>query len=223
MTASVLEQLHSGLAEMVARFPHVPSFLIGALTSAVLFVVQRQIAKWSARRKMMQRNFLDRINVSLNIVRDEKLRIRTLFERPLDAVIHNPHVAEQLRIAALAASKSDDCIVQLPAEESWFVQNCILNAIAERFGRGAFRVDAGATVATATYLFWLTCEPVKRQRERKLRVFLIREELLTAFPYMETMPKLETEKHEDRVLALRHASRAFHERPGLFSRVEVYV
>jgi len=218
---SLTEQLHQDTAYVISQIGYNGgSFVVGALSSAVLFFVRQKVEQYRARRKMVHREFLDRINVSLNLLADGKLKIRTIFERPLDEVIHNPHVAEELRRAALSASINDEAVVHVPSR-SWFLLNCILNAIAERFSEGAFREERGSPVVRTVYAFWVTCEPVKEQRERKIRVFLLRKELLQAFPFLDEMPLLETEKHRDRVIALRRASQLFQTNPEYFSTIEI--
>jgi hypothetical protein len=170
---------------------------------------------------MDQLDFLDRINVSLNLLVDGKLKIRTLFERPLGEVIHNRHVREALQTAALKASAGDNPVVRIPDAHSWFVLNCVLNSIAERFSDGAFREQRGLPVERAIYTFWVTCEPAAIRRERKIRVFLVEEALFLDFPFREKMPELESEKHRDRVHSLRRSYEVFRTDPQLFSRVEI--
>ena len=218
---SLMAHLTRDAQGVVGWVTSIPSFILGALFSAVLLYVRQKISQYLARRKMAERDFLDRINVSLNVFADGKLKIRTLFERPLSEIIHNPHVGEELQRAALAASNADDPIVRLPREQSWFVLNCVLNAIAERFSEGAFREERGLDVAREVYAFWITCEPVKNERERKIRVFLLKQDLLKNFPFLESMPELEAQKHEDRVLSLRQSCRLFQTNPELFSSVEI--
>jgi hypothetical protein len=197
------------------------SFLFGALTSAAGFVAQRIISRYLAHRKIRQLDFLDRINVSLNLFIDSKLKVRTLFERPLDEIVHNPHVRGELQKAAYEASISEDPVVYLPEAYSWFVHNCILNAIAEQFCLGPFREQQRLPVDKATYVFWVTCEPSVERRERKIRVFMMEEGLLHNFPFLEEMPALESPRHADRVHSLRRSCEVLQKTPSLYSRVEI--
>jgi hypothetical protein len=217
----LLAQLSQVLEHAGLWLRTIPSFVFGALFSALLFVVQQQVSRYLAHRKMSQLNFLDRINVSLNLFVDGKLKIRTLFERPLDEVVHNRHVREVLQSAAFKASAGDDPIVRMPDAQSWFILNCVLNSIAERFSDGVFREQRGLPVERANFAFWVTCEPATAQRERKIRVFMMEEELLRNFPFAEKMPELESEKHRDRVHSLRRSCEVFRTDPQLFSRVEI--
>ena len=217
----LLAQLSQDVEHAWLWFRSIPSFVFGALTSALVFFLQQQVSRYLAHRKMRELNFLDRVNVSLNLFVDGKLKIRTLFERPLEEVIHNRHVREVLQRAAFKASAGDDPIVRLPDAHSWFVLNCVLNSIAERFSDGVFREQRGLPVERASYAFWVTCEPATAQRERKIRVFMMEEDLLREFPFAEKMPELESEKHRDRVHSLRRSSEVFRTDPQLFSRVEI--
>jgi hypothetical protein len=217
----LLAQLSQDVQQALHSLPAPPSFVFGALSSALVFVAQQQVSRYLAHRKMSQLNFLDRINVSLNMFIDGKLKIRTLFERPLDEVVHNRHVREVLQSAAFKASVGNDPVVRMPDAHSWFVLNCVLNSIAERFSDGVIKEQRGLPVQRANFAFWVTCEPAMAQRERKIRVFMMEEELLRDFPFAETMPELESERHRDRVHSLRRSCEVFRSDPHLFSRVEI--
>jgi hypothetical protein len=52
---------------------------------------------------------------------------------------------------------------------------------------------------------------------------LVRRDLLLAFPYPDTMPKLENPWHADRVGTLRAMSKAYRTNPELFLTVELCV
>lgn len=222
---SVLVQLVHDVVELWRALQQIklPSFVVGALSSALVLFGQQRVALHLAQRKMDRLNFLDRINVSLNLVIDGKLKIRTVFERSLEEVVHNRHVREELQDAALKASVSSDPIVRVSDDHSWFVLNCVLNSIAERFSSGTFREQRGLPVERENFAFWITCEPATHRRERKIRVFMMEEKLLRKFPFADDMPELESEKHQDRVHALRRSCEVFQSEPNLFSHIEICV
>ena len=49
------------------------------------------------------------------------------------------------------------------------------------------------------------------------------QDLVTDFPYRETMPKLEQEWHLDRVVTLRRAAEVYQKEPDQFLPIEIYV
>ena len=177
-------------------------------------------ARYRARKQWESRLALHRLNVSVNVFSDGWLKIRTIFETPIEHVIPNVHARELVTAAAKRAT-ADDPIVVLPPAHHGFVLNYILNATAERFGAGAILADIGRPVASATYALFLTCEPVTEERQRKIRAMLLRRDLIENFPYEAGMPKLERPHHADRVVTLRVAAAKFKENPELFPLVEI--
>lgn len=162
------------------------------------------------------------LNVSITMFADGFLKIRTILEQPVERIITNAH-ARDLLISASRRTADDDPIIVLPDEYHSFIMNYLLNATAERFSSGVVRADAGHHVATATYAMFLTAEPATRHRHRKIRVMLLKRELVDAFPYETAMPKLEHPNHADRVKTLRVAVARFRQQPDLFPLIELSV
>jgi hypothetical protein len=193
-----------------------------AVSTVASFILGRWWGSRRARREWERKHFLGRINVSLNAFSEGRLRIRTIFERSLEEVFLNTIAVEKVRAASLSTTVENP-LLPMAKEDCWYLLNCVLNAVAEHFSAGAVRQDAGQPVRAVNYAICLTCEEVGEDRIRKVRAMLIRQELLRAFPYEETMPELENPWHETRVLTLRKAAKAYKTQPENFLHLEICV
>ena len=200
----------------------VVTILVALTTSVATFV----FTWWWARRRAYQqwhsKEFLDRIIVSLNIFADGFLKIRTVMEKSLDEIFLNKVAVDKVWVGARATTV-DKPVMPIPKEDRWFLLNFVLNAVAEHFVAGHIRQDAGQPVVTVRYALFLTSELVGDERIRKVRAMLVREDILAAFPYQDTMPKLEREWHADRIVTLRHAAQLYQTEPDNFLILEVCV
>jgi hypothetical protein len=191
-------------------------------TTVTSFVIGRWWGKYLARRQWQRKQFLGRVIVSLNILSDGWLRIRTIFERSLEEVFLNPVAIDKIRAASLRTTV-DNPLLPIAREDRWFLLNFVLNAVAERFSNGLMRFDAGQPLRPVDYLLFLTCEKVGEDRIHKVRAMLLRKDLLENFPCMDTMPKLEREWHADRIVTLRRAAELYQKEPDNFLTLEIYV
>jgi hypothetical protein len=196
--------------------------LMLVVSTVASFILGRWWGSRRARREWEKKHFLDRINISLNAFSEGRLKIRTIFERSLDEVFLNAVAVEKIRAASLRTTVENP-LLPIAKEDCWFLLNFVLNAVAEHFSAGAVRQDAGQSVRVVTYAICLTCEEVGEDRIRKVRAMLVRQELLRAFPYQETMPELENPWHETRVLTLRKAAAVYKTHPENFLHLEVCV
>jgi hypothetical protein len=193
-----------------------------AVTTVASFLIGRWWGNYRAQRQWTRKEFYDRIIVSLNLLNDERLRIRTVMERPLDVIFPNAIAAQKIREAALKTT-ADDPMLPMKKDDCWFLLNFVLNAIAEHFSSGVVKLDAGVPVTCVTYALCLTCEQVGEERIRKIRALLIRKEHLENFPYADTMPQLENHWHSDRIVTLRKCAAAYQARPEQFLHLEACV
>ena len=83
-------------------------------------------------------------------------------------------------------------------------------------------MQIGAYQGYSVPLF-LTCELVGEDRIRKVRAMMMRKDLVEAFPYRDSMPKLERDWHEHRILTLRRAAELYQKEPDNFLPIEIYV
>jgi hypothetical protein len=199
---------------------------IGVLIFLSTTVVSYLIGRWwgtrTAWRKWKDKFFLDRINVSLNSVRDGHLIIRTIMERSLEEIFLNPVAVNLVHSAALKTTP-DNALLPIAKEDRWYLLSFVLNAVSEHFAAGVIRREAGLPVQCLTYLLFLTCEQEGEDRIRKVRALMVQEEMLIKFPFQNLGPMLEDDRHRDRVMTLRKGAETYPSEPDLFIRVEVCV
>jgi hypothetical protein len=197
---------------------------VGVLVASAIasFLLGRWLGMYQSRRDWKRKEFLDRLNVSLNAFHDGTLHIRTILERPLDEVFHNDLAVKKIH-EACARTTAENPLLPMRPKDCWFLLNFVVNAIAEHFSAGAVRREAGEPVRVVRYALFLTCEVVEAGRIRKVRAMLIRPELLKEFPYAVTMPALERPWHDVRVRTLRQAADLYHKQPDHFVEVEICV
>jgi hypothetical protein len=195
---------------------------VAVLSAVVSFTLGRWWGRYRARKQWEAKEFLGRVIVSLNMFKDGRLKIRTIFERSLEEVFLNPHAVDQVLSAAQRTTRENP-ILPIAKDDRWFILNFVLNAVAERFAAGAVRQDAGEAVKTVTYVLCLTSEADDELRVRKVRAMLIRRDLLIDFPYMEAMPQLENPWHDVRVQTLRKLAKAHQADASNFLTLEIDV
>lgn len=197
--------------------------LIFLSTTVVSYILGRLVGTLNARRQWAQKQFLGRIHISINSLRDGTLRIRTLMERSLEEVFLNPVAVEKV-LAAVRKTTPESPLLPMAAEDRWFLLSFALNAVAEHFVPGVIRQDAGLPVDTVRYVMFLACEQEGDDRIRKVRALLVQETELQNFKYRgDVVPKLEIDYHIDRVRTLRQAAEKYQTDRDLFIRLEVCV
>jgi hypothetical protein len=200
----------------------VVTVLVAAITSTATFFAGRWYGRYVAGRQWHRKEFLDRIIVSLNIFADGFLKIRTVMERSLDEVFLNRLAVDKIEAAARATT-ADNPIMPIARADRWFLLNFVLNAVAEHFVAGQIKLDAGLPVTKVRYALFLTCELVGEERIRKVRAMLVRADLLEAFPYPDSLPRLENAWHDNRIATLRKAAALYKTEPDHFLTLEVCV
>jgi len=210
---SAIEQIFAGLSDLIERH------WLKAVFALLVTLVGWWYARWRARRDWSKREFFNRLNVSLNMIDDGTLRIRTLLEDPLNEVFLNQAAAELVRKGALKASTGNP-ILPLPDGDRWFVHNEVLNQLAELFSAGQIRHDLGLPTTSAVYVIALTCEKEGAMRTYKVRAMLMRKQALLNLP-LET-PRFERPTHSTRFETLRLLAAAYRKDPEQFIEMEIY-
>ncbi|MEX0717889.1 MAG: hypothetical protein WD066_14945 [Planctomycetaceae bacterium] len=136
------------------------------------------LKRWKDGRAWRKRHFLQRVNCSLNLLDGDTLRIRTFFEMPLRDILLGNETAMRRVLAAAQRTSKENPFLALPEAESWHVLNAVLNEISERCALGTLAADMGLPVRRAPYVFGLTCERDDDVKVRKLRIMLVRSELI---------------------------------------------
>lgn len=181
------------------------------ITAGVFLIFGWLLGRFRSRRSFARREFLDRLNVSLNLIEDGTLKIRTVLEMRCEDVFLNTAAAAEV-IEAAKRTTGTDPVLPLPAKDYWFYLNAVLNEVAERFSAGVLGRDMGLAVRCERYVIYLTCESAPNIRQRKIRAMLIKESLLLNLP--EETPKFESPHHDTRWRTLQALAKEYRSRPG---------
>ncbi len=176
------------------------------------------VGRWRTTRQWASQEFFARLHISLTLIRDGRLSIRTLGERSCIDVFGN---AEAARAIADAARRTppDDPLLDLPRERYWSFLNSVVNELSSLCAQGFIADDLGATVRRGSYIVCLTCERGADVRTRKVRAILVRKEVLFALP--ESMPRLDREQAVVRWKTLQSLAADYPQRPWRYVEVEL--
>ena len=191
-----------------------------ALVSLALLGIGTWWGRRRARREWERKRFLNRLNFSLNTLRDGKLEIRTLAEMNCRDVFLNDYAAERVQAAAERTTKANP-MVPLEKDERWFILNSVLNEVSERFAEGFVRRDMGMPVTTHTYLISLTYENAGDLKTRKIRAMLMRKDVLLNLPA--EPPAFERPHHAIRFETLHALAKAYRVDPTNFLEIDLSI
>jgi hypothetical protein len=193
---------------------------IKLLSAAAFTTVGWLVGRWRAARSWKNRDFFNRLNVSLNTLHDGRLLIRTVLEKTCEEVFLNKVAVERLIKAAQQTTK-DNPFVPVPAEDRWFYLNAVLNELSETFAEGLFRREAGRPHDALRYLICLTNECDGDVRTRKIRAMVIRRDTLLNLPTEQ--PALESPNHAVRWKTLQQMQKKLMTDPAAFIEAEIVV
>jgi len=174
--------------------------------------------KRRARREWRAREFLGRLNFSLNTLDDGVLKIRTLSEKSCADVFLN-QVAADCVTATAKLTTPENPTLPLEQDEYWFYLNSVLNELSEQFAQGLLRRDMGLPVKSEEYVICLTAESAGEMKTRKVRAMVIRKSLLTNLPHEQ--PKFEAKSHATRWTTLTLLSELYQTESWKFLTVEL--
>lgn len=193
---------------------------IKVVTAAAFTLAGVLIGKRRALAQWRKKEFLHRINFSLNMIRDGKLMIRTILEKSCEEVFLNKAASDAIDVAARNTTEQNP-ILPLPKDEYWYYLNSVLNELSEKFSEGHIRRDMGLPVTSENYLICLTCERSGPVRTRKVRAMVIQKKLLDNLP--KERPKLSAESHITRWETLNILAAQWKSAPHQFLDVEISV
>ena len=174
--------------------------------------------KRRARREWRTREFLGRLNFSLNTLDEGVLKIRTLSEKSCEDVFLNQVAAESVTASAKLTTPENPTL-PLEKDEYWFYLNSVLNELSEQFAEGLLRRDMSLPVKSEEYVICLTSESAGEMRTRKVRAMVVRKSLLANLPHEK--PKFEAESHSTRWTTLTLLSELYQKEPWKFLTVEL--
>jgi hypothetical protein len=175
-------------------------------------------ARRRAARQWQRKEFIDRLNVSLNIIADGKLHIRTILEESHEAIFLNRIAIDKVQNAARQTTETNP-LLPLEPDDAWFLLNSVLNEISEKLAAGHVKRDMGLPTQSERYLLALTYECAGAVRTRKVRAMMIKKQTLLTLPAK--MPALESENHQTRFRTLQTMAAEYGRRPALFLEMEV--
>jgi len=193
---------------------------IKVLTAAAFTLAGWLIGRWRAARSWRNREFFNRLNVSLNSIHVGKLLIRTVLEKTCEEIFLNSHAVDRLLKAAQRTTKEDP-FVPIEKSDRWFYLNAVLNELSETFASGLFRREAARPHQAIRYLICLTNECDGEVRTRKIRAMVIRKELLINLP--KEQPALESPNHQIRWKTLQQMQKEYVADPTRFIEAEIVV
>ncbi|MDB4749943.1 hypothetical protein OAF83_03465 [Rubripirellula sp.] len=203
-------------------FDSLLEYLAGSWPELIWIIIVAGCASYYAGRKSRtrwkQRDFLDRLNVSLTSIDQGVLKIRTLFEMDVEAVFLNGVASSQI-VSMAKKTTAADPFIPIAKEDVWYYLNPVLNEISERFALGYLQADAGRSVTSEQYLLCLTCERAGAVRTQKIRGMVVRKSLLQALP--EEEPAYESPSHATRWGTLQQMRQRWSDRPEDFLVVEL--
>ena len=216
-----------------AVFERVQNHWVELLTAAAFTLVGYFLGNWKAKGRWRRREFLDRVNFSLNRIEppaaDAKpaegepappgtLRFRTLAEVNVTEVF--PNAEARARVAAAARqTTAADPILPLPESDYWYYLNAVLNELSERFAAGWLRKDLGEEVRSARFLVALTAEVKGSAKTHKVRAMVMRKDALLDLPAV--TPRFEAPTHDTRWETLNFLAAEYRRNPWRFLEVEL--
>ena len=134
---------------MIELFERLSDYLhehwIKFVTVAVFMGLSWLMGRWRAQKNWEQKEFFDRLNVSLTIIKDGKLLIRTLVEKNCQDVFLNSVAAKAITTAARKTSESDPSKItgnhEFGANAATAAEQGIQTAL-EQFGKPKGRENA---------------------------------------------------------------------------------
>jgi len=189
-------------------------FLTGLLIMGVGWFLGQRRAKSNWQKK----EFLDRLNVSLNMIDQKTLLIRTILEKSCKDVFLNDVAVAKILETSGKTSEADPTL-PLPEADYWYYLNSVLNEVSEQFAEGQLRRDMGMPVTMKKYLICLTSECAGDLKTRKVRAMLIQSDLLQSLP--EEQPQLESPHHVTRWQTLQKLAKLRVSNPYRFLEIEI--
>lgn len=202
-----------------------PEFFGGMAGLLVGWAWGRIQAKRAWKNKRFERSLVLGLNV-IEIYPDAgpgepqaSLKLRSLFERPLEDVMLQPSMQKLVK-EAMEKTTAERSILQFPKDGAWFLLNTILNQIATQFAEGVIREQLGYEVKKDRFLFCMNFERDDRLYQYKTRIMMMKKDDFLNFPD-QGIVSVESESHLLRVEALRQLKQEYQTNPHLFMEIEL--
>ncbi len=166
------------------------------------------LAYWRARSVWRARDFLTRVNFSLNYLEGSQLKLRTLQEADIQQILLGNKHGKRMVLAAARRTTIEQPFLVLPETDAWLVLNSVLNELSEHFAEGFLAASMGVPTKSATYVFALTCEKHHDVRMNKIRVMIVEKSLLLGVDRLEGL-QFERDSHHVRLQTLKTMRRLY--------------
>lgn len=155
-----------------------------------------------ARYLWRKRQFLTRINFSLNFMDGNTLRFRTIRENDVaHALLNNAHAIRTL-LRAARADRPGAFLLFDDKEEAWTILTTLLNELSSQLAEGYFARSMGLPTRSEWYKIGLTCEKHGDLKSTKIRVMLVPRKMLEVIDQL-TDVQFEAKHHHIRLTTLR--------------------
>lgn len=152
--------------------PHWNTIALTVTWLGIAIAYLRRRSQWRGKQ------FLARVNFSLNYVAGDGLAMRTLLETTAGAVWLNEYGVGRVLAAARRATVEQPFLTLPEPGDQDFANRAVLNVLSERFAEAFLAASLGRPALAATYVFGITCEKYDDIRTLKLRVLVIAERTL---------------------------------------------
>lgn len=191
-----------GLSEFVNDWASVIGFLI--TWGGLLYVYLKKRSRWA------RKNFTEQVNFSLNYIENGRLQLRTLLEDTALRVWLNEFGVKKVLSAADRTTVEQPFMSLDDPDDMAYLLRAVLNVLSERFAEVFLARAMGNQVPTREFIFGITCEKYGDLQTQKVRVMLIRRQVLEemfADPTVAEGLELAMPTHRDRITTLREMHR----------------
>ena len=184
-----------------AYLSHIVIFLIlSTITATALYLRERY--EWKSGR------FGKRVNISLNVLANGVLRIRTVHEHTMQDIFLSSYARKLLAKAAKKTTISDPFLHFENERDAWLVYNDVINMISSMYSGHMLSAAAQGRLDETQFLIAITWERDEEVRIQKYRVLLVQENVLNELE-SRSNPDLEVPHHRPRIAALQMMRKQF--------------
>ncbi len=185
---------------MFTSFEIILGLIEFVITVATLVLVAKTYL--ATRSAWARREFISRVNFSLNYVEGNTLRIRTVRESDINQILLNNEHGKQIVLQTAKQTSLKRPFLEFQEPDRWMILNAILNELSEQFARGFVAHSAGIPVRMVKFMFGVSCERDPRVNMNKIRVMLIERSLLERIDELGDSLVFERESHAVRLETL---------------------
>ncbi len=154
------------------------SYVVSTITIFIATTITGFTLFWRERKEWRNAHFESRINISLNLVFNNKLHIRTVNEREVKNVILSVYARKLLKKSVNKTTLEEPFLKFETESDAWMVYNEIINAISGIYGMQLLANAGSDDYKENRFLIALTWEHDSDITIQKLRVMMVTAETL---------------------------------------------